>query len=397
MSKKASVLLLLLLAAALLAGIGIGHELWRPAARPIAQVRPYGGSGFGGAGTLPYGYSQPHRYGSPYGYGLPYGQGSGGSSQGSGAGPAGPANLSSLAAAVDPSLVDINVTLANQGGQASATGIVLTSSGTVLTNNHVIAGATTIKATDVGNGHTYTATVVGYDRGDDLAVVQLAGASGLKTAALGDSSNLKVGDLIVAVGNAGGVGGTPSVAGGSIVALNRQIVAGDLTGAAEKLEGLIEVDANVQPGDSGGPLVSAAGRVVGINTAASGGFSLRSGGGQGYAIPIDRAQAIAAQIEAGHSSATVHVGKTALLGVELASASSRAAVVKVLSGSPASRAGLSAGDLITGLAGKSISSPSALISALSLYHPGDRVQLSWRDTSQRQHTATVILSAGPAA
>ena len=297
---------------------------------------------------------------------------------------------------MDPSLVDINVTLANQGGQAAATGTVLTSSGEVLTNNHVVAGAVTIKATDVGNGRTYQASVVGYDRSTDLAVIQLSGASGLTTATLGDSSQLKLGDPIVAIGNAGGAGGTPSAVAGSVVALNQHIVASDLGGIPEKLEGLIQVDANVQPGDSGGPLVSEARQVVGIDTAASSGFSLRAGGGQGYAIPINRGRAIAAQIEAGHASATVHIGATAFLGVELSPTSSGAAVVGVLSGSPAAHAGLSSGAVITELQGKSVTSAAALISALGPYHPGDHVRIGWRDRSHGQHTATVTLATGPA-
>ena len=135
--------------------------------------------------------------------------------------------MTSIAARVDPALVDINVTLGYQSGQAAATGIVLNSSGLVLTNNHVVDGATAISATDVGNGRTYTATVLGYDRSHDIALIQLNGASGLTAAQLGDSSKVTVGQTVVAMGNAGGTGGTPSAAGGSMVALDQQITAGD--------------------------------------------------------------------------------------------------------------------------------------------------------------------------
>ena len=104
---------------------------------------------------------------------------------------------------------------------------MLTSSGEILTNNHVIDGATSVKVTDVGNGRTYTASVVGYDKTDDIAVLQLKNASGLTTVSLGDSSQVKSGDKVVALGNAGGKGGTPSVAAGHVTSLNQAITASD--------------------------------------------------------------------------------------------------------------------------------------------------------------------------
>ena len=376
MSKRTLTLSVLLAAGAVLVGVGIGHELWRPA----AQLQPSGGFGAPGAG------------GSPYGYG------SGGSSSGTlPGGSGGPPDVSSIAAQVDPGLVDINATVGDQGEHTTATGIVLTPSDLVLTNNHVIDGATMISAADVGNGKTYRATVVGYDRSEDIAVIQLSGASGLKTTAFGSSSEVAVGQAVVAIGNAGGVGGTPSAAGGSVVALNQQIVARDESGASsERLSGLIEVNADVQPGDSGGPLVSSAGKVIGVDTAASAGFSFYSSGGQGYAIPINQALAIAAQIENDQSSATVHIGPTAFLGVELAPATSRATIVAVLSGSPAAKAGLGSGDVITSLAGQTVDSQAALISLLDRYRPGEQLRLGWSDRSGQRHTATVQLAAGPA-
>ena len=410
MCRRTLILTVLLAGGALLVGAGIGHELWRPAVKSAAQVQPGGGSGATGAGGSSYGYgsggssngnSSPYGYGSggsSNGNGSPYAYGSGGSSSGSSSGGSGgPSNVSSIAAAVDPGLVDLNVTLGDQNEQASATGIVLTSSGLVLTNNHVIDGATTISATDVGNGKTYRATVVGYDRSADIAVIQLSGASGLKTSALGDSSKVTIGDTVVAIGNAGGVGGTPSAAGGSVVALNQQITATDEDGgSSERLGGLIEVNADVQSGDSGGPLVNSAGRVIGVDAAASAGFSFRSSGGQGYAIPINRALAIAAQIENNHSSASVHIGPTAFLGVKLSYTASRATIVGVLSGSPAARAGLGSGCVITSLAGQAVDSPTTLVSLLGRYRPKDRVRLGWSDPAGQRHAATVQLAAGPA-
>ena len=179
-------------------------------------------------------------------------------------------STSQIAARVSPGLVDVVSTLGDQNATAAGTGMVLTSTGEVLTNNHVINGATSISVTDIGNGKTYTATVVGYDKSKDIAVLQLQNASGLQTVNLGDSSTVTVGQNVVAIGNAEGKGGTPSVVTGSVTALNQSITAGDDGSSdSEQLSGLIQTNAPIQPGDSGGPLVNSAGQVVGIDTAAS--------------------------------------------------------------------------------------------------------------------------------
>jgi len=229
-----------------------------------------------------------------------------------------------IAAKVDPGLVDVVTTLGYQGGKAAGTGMVLTSTGEVLTNNHVIDGATSIKATDVGNGRTYTAKVVGYDKTHDVAVIQLQNASGLQTVTL-SSAAPQTGQKVVALGNALGKGGTPSVVSGRITGLGQSITASDEgAGDAEQLTGMIGHNAPIQPGDSGGPLVNTEGEVIGMDTAASSssssGAPSQSGqtqaATQAFAIPITRASAIADQIEAGTSSSTVHIGATAFLGIE---------------------------------------------------------------------------------
>ncbi len=229
---------------------------------------------------------------------------------------------SQIAARVNPALVDVVSTDGDEGATSAGTGIVLTSTGEVLTNNHVISGATSIKVTDVGNGRTYTASVVGYDASHDVAVIQLKNASGLTVASLGDSSTVASGDTVVALGNAEGKGGTPSVASGKVTGLNQSITASDeLSGVSEQLTGLLETNADIQPGDSGGSLVNSYGQVIGMDTAASSGYQFQSQGNQtttqAYAIPINAALAIAKQIEAGTTSATVHIGATAFLGVEI--------------------------------------------------------------------------------
>jgi S1-C subfamily serine protease len=315
-------------------------------------------------------------------------------------------NAAQIAANVDPALVDVNTQLAYQNASAAGTGMVLTSNGEVLTNNHVVEGATSISVTDVGNGQTYSATVVGTDATDDVAVIQLTGASGLKTVSLGNSSTLQAGDSVVAIGNAGGTGGTPSYSSGSVTALNQSITASDeLSSNSEQLTGLIEHSATLQPGDSGGSLVNASGQVVGMDTAASSSgnfqFSGQSGSNQNYAIPINQALSIAKQIEAGQSSSSIHIGPTAFLGVEVESTSSAggsgsgAEIEQVEPGSPAAQAGLASGDVIDSLDGQTIDSPEALSSAMETYKPGDTVQLGWLDSSGQQQSASVVLASGP--
>lgn len=315
----------------------------------------------------------------------------------------GSSSVASVAQKVDPALVDINVTFSYQSAQGAGTGIVLTSNGEILTNNHVIEGATSIEVTDVGSGRTYSANVVGYDPSSDVAVLQLSGASGLATARVGDSSALQDGEAVVAVGNAGGAGGTPSSSGGTVTGLDQSITASDqLSGTQEQLAGLIETSANIQSGDSGGALTTTAGQVIGMITAgsASNSFGLSSSG-QGYAIPINSAISIANQIENGHSSTTVHVGPTAFLGVLISTSGqadgSGATVGGVVSGGPAAQAGLSGGDTITSIGGNAVSSPSALSAVLGQASPGATIQVGWTDTNGHDHVTTVQLATGPAA
>ncbi|MDQ2788244.1 MAG: S1C family serine protease [Actinomycetota bacterium] len=311
-------------------------------------------------------------------------------------------DLPALAARVDPGLVHINTRLGQQNGGVAGTGIVLSASGEVITNNHVISGGTSIEVTDVGNGQTYSATVVGYDRGHDIAVLALRNASDLQTAAIGDSSSVAVGDATAAIGNAGGRGGTPSIVAGTVLALDQTImVTDDITGSAEQLAGVIRVAAELQPGDSGGPLVNTAGQVVGIDTAAA--TAPRSSGAEGFAIPINDAIAIGKQIDAGIASPSIHIGPTGALGIVVqtptrardGSAVSGALVTGVTPGSPGGQSGLAAGDVIVSLDGAVVDSPTTMITLLVGHYPGDLVPLTWVDPSGQQHVATVVLEVGP--
>jgi S1-C subfamily serine protease len=308
------------------------------------------------------------------------------------------ADATGIATAIDPSVVDIVTTLGLQQASAAGTGIVLTPSGEVLTNNHVINGATSISVTDVGNGQTYQADVVGYDRTRDLAVIQLQNASGLATAPIGDSSTVSVGDSVVAIGNAGGRGGTPAVVTGSVTGLDQTITASDEDGSdAQQLSGLIRVAADIQPGDSGGPLVDAKARIVGIDTAATSSYRFQSGTGEGFAIPINQAIAVAREIELGQAPATVHIGATAFLGVAVSAGRQGVIITQVVPGSPAEQAGLTRGDEIVSMDGTAVDSPTKLTSLLTPHHPGDRVRVSALDQTGQPTTVTVTLAAGPAA
>ena len=297
-------------------------------------------------------------------------------------------------------VVVVNTNLGYANSAAAGTGIVLSSSGEVLTNNHVIRGATTVRVTDVSAGRTYAASVVGYDVVRDIAVLKLANAHGLRTASVGSSGGVEIGDRVTAVGNAGGTG-TLTIASGRLTALHQAITVSDDQGGSNRLTDLIQTSAHLQPGDSGGPLLSSRGRVIGVDAAASGVARFQSSGGEGFAIPIDTAVAIARQIEAGHRSSTVHIGPTAFLGVALGQSGyygqdvSGAVVDQVVPGSPADRAGVVAGDVITSLGGHPVSSRASLQRVLFQVSPGTPLRLTWIDQSGYANSATVRPASGP--
>jgi S1-C subfamily serine protease len=290
-------------------------------------------------------------------------------------------------------VVLINTNLGLQGGAAAGTGMVLTSSGEVLTNNHVIRGATSIRVVIPGTKHAYTAKVVGYDVADDVAILEAAGASHLKTVSTAASARLRVGQAVRAVGNANGNGRLVS-ARGSITGLRRSITVSDDSGGAESLAGLIETNAALQPGDSGGPLLNASGKVIGMDTAASTGFV--STAADSYAIPIEKALSVAKQIVAGHATARVHIGATAFLGIQVQGGGANGLVIAgVVPGGPAESAGLQAGDVITSIDGRAITSPRSLTSYLLTKKPGATVTIGYVDLNGQSLTASLALASGP--
>ena len=398
--------------AVLAAGAGAGVAVALNHTAHASSSSAIGGTGSSGSGSS--GSTNPFS-GSGY---PPFGSGSGNGSFGSGSSGSGSTgggtnsgtgslNASALAKKVDPGIVDVTSTLKYSSATAEGTGMVLTSDGLILTNNHVIDESTSVTATLVESGKTYPAKVVGYDATNDVAVLQLVGASGLTPVTLADSSKVKVGQAVLALGNAGGQGGLPSTAQGTIQALNQSIEASDSgAGTTEKLHGMIETNSPIEQGDSGGPLVNASGAVIGMDTAAnSSGFTANAAATTGFAIPINSAMSIANTIRSGTATKTVHIGLSGFIGISNStscpttgstgsgsSTASGAPICNVLSGTPAAAAGLAVGDTITSVNGQTISSFNALTTIMAPTHPGTKLSVVYVDQSGTQHTTTVTLT-----
>ena len=338
---------------------------------------------------------------------------------------------------LEPSIVDVTSTLRYDDETASGTGFIIDGeAGLVLTNNHVIRDATSVTARLTSTGRTYPARIVGADVGADIAVLQLQGARGLVTAPVGDSASLRLGSPVLAIGNQAGQGGPPTIAPGIINSLNRTIQANDgNSGFTETLHSMLQTSAQIEPGDSGGPLADAAGAVVGVDTAAgTGGVTV------GYAIPIDGAMAIARQIAADRAEPGITLGVGGFLGVVMPSTSTQSPLAQaqgehglapaggsqsaqggclntessaavpaavaparsgalvdgVLCGTGAAAAGITAGDVITEVAGHPVSSPDALTVIVTAYRPGTLVPVTWVSTAGTTKTSMVSLDVAPA-
>ena len=232
--------------------------------------------------------------------------------------------------------------------------------------------------------------MAGYSVSRDIAVLQLAHASGLRTVKRGGAIPLHVGMQVIARGNAQGRGGPPKTARGRIIALHQQIFAEDETGDSETLNNVIATNAPVVPGYSGGPLENSQNRVLGIVTAGS-----TSGVHRGFAIPLKQALQIVRRIESGKSSSIVHVGPTAFLGVVVEDAPGGAKITSLLPGKPADEAGLAKGDVITSLDGATISSSADVRQTVLTLVPGKAVPIGWKDTNGIAHTGTITPISGP--
>jgi len=358
-----------------------------------------------------------------------------------------PLNPAAVVKKVDPGLVDIVSTLKYKNETAEGTGMIISSSGLVLTNNHVIDGSTAIQVKLVAphNGtspSSYAAQVIGYDATDDVALLKLQGASGLPTVIFGNSSQVTLGTPVLALGNAEGRGGAKP-APGIINALNRSIQASDQgSNSTEHLNHMLQTNARIQEGDSGGALANNAGQVIGMITAANtpnSGQVAPSGGTLGFAIPINSALAVAKQIVSGRPTATVYIGLPGFLGVEVAASSSPspqqqaadeaqdgggaagrtgsscqttntptgvpsrvapvaagALVLGVLCDTAATSAGMVPGDVITSVDGQPITTPDSLTGVTAKYHPGQVVSVLWVSLDGVEHTTRMQLGPGPA-
>jgi S1-C subfamily serine protease len=350
---------------------------------------------------------------------------------------------------VAPGLVIINTTLQYNGEQAAATGMVITSSGLVLTNNHVIEDSTAITA-QTATGHKYQAKVVGYDVTGDIALIQLEGASGLRTVPLGNSSSVTTGASVVAMGNAEGQSAIVPVTG-QVTAVNQTITAGDQGGSVteETLHNMIETNADIVSGDSGGPLADTAGDVIGMDTAGNdGGFAVQQSA-TGYSIPINNALAVVQQIRSGQASSTVTIGYPPFMGVyigqgsnsdpqaqaeqqnggfggnsfggqggngngngngsqgcytsdrylatptSIANVSSGTLILGTICGGPAAAAGMTAGSVITAVNGQAVGSPESLTGAVSKFRPGSVISITWVSPSGQRTTSSLKLTQGP--
>jgi len=337
-----------------------------------------------------------------------------------------------VAARVRPGVVIIDTTLRYDSERAAGTGMVINSGGLVLTNNHVIEDSTSITATVPATGRTYQATVLGYDKTGDIALIRLQDASGLATVPIGNSSSVKAGAAVVALGNAGGQNSITAAAG-QVTALNQTITASDEAGStnSETLHGMIQVNADIVAGDSGGPL-SGPGGVVGMDTAGNdAGYQQQA---VGFAIPVNTALAVARQIAAGQASSVVAIGYPPFLGIfvgtgsdsspqdqaqqaqqsgsggsqgcsasnagliapsSIAPVSSGVLVDGTICGSPAAQAGLTGGSVITAINGQSVGSPDHLGVVLAQFRPGDMISVTWVSPAGQRTTSSIRLTAGP--
>ena len=306
-----------------------------------------------------------------------------------------------LAARTLPVVVTIDATAGWTG--ITGTGIVLTPDGTVLTNHHVVSGATDISAVSGATGLIYDAEVLGYDRERDLAVLQLGTAGDLPVATLAEDLP-PVGAPVTAFGNSEG-GGVVVATPGTIVEFDRNVVVRDSTdGSRHRLTGMIRTDAPIRPGDSGGPLVDDYGTVVGINTAGAvqrNTDTTPETSPEAYAVPITEALAVVDQVRSGVSDGSVHVGPTPRLGASVTTvrADGRevgAEVLWVSYGSPAYRAGLDVGDVVVSFAGEPVPSTSGLEELLLRRRPGDVVTIEWTTEDGGKRSAEIVLESGPA-
>jgi S1-C subfamily serine protease len=346
-----------------------------------------------------------------------------------------PLSEAAIRARIEPSVVDVTATLTYDDETAAGTGFVIDSrAGIILTNNHVVRDSTSVAVTVTATGQTYPAVIVGVDVAADIAVLQVRPVAGLIGAPLGDSATVAAGTPVISFGNQAGAGGLPAVAPGVISGTGRTIQANDgAAGFSETLRDMLATTARIEPGDSGGPLASAAGTVIGVDTAAGTG-----GTDTGYAIPINAALTAEREITARQPGPGIRLGVDGFLGIVVGAGTARspvaqqetergtrmnsadspscvsteeevtapatiapapagALVIGVLCGTGAATTGIAAGDVITAADGAQVDSPDALTSLVSGSRPGTVIAITWVSTTGAARTARVRLVTAPAA
>ncbi|MBA2610316.1 MAG: trypsin-like peptidase domain-containing protein [Actinobacteria bacterium] len=301
-------------------------------------------------------------------------------------------NVAGVVDAVGPSVVSIRAAITRPGpfggsGEAAGTGVIISSDGEIMTNAHVIDGASSVKVTLAGESQARTATVVGEDADNDLALLKIADVSGLPAARLGKSADVKVGDDVVAIGNALALRGGPTVTRGIVSALDRTLDTGEST-----MTGLIQTDASISSGNSGGPLVDATGKVIGINSAVAASGQGSSAENIGFAIAIDNAVPILDRLR--NHTAAAAAGYLGVRSSDPADGSRGALIASVDAGSAAAKAGIKPGDLITAVDGKAVDGAAALGAAVKAHTPGTPVRITFIRNNQTR-TVTADLSTRP--
>lgn len=316
--------------------------------------------------------------------------------------PGAPLDTAAVVGAVEPGLVQITTLVDFQGVIGNGAGIVLTPDGQVLTNHHVVQGANSIRVSNPTTGQHFDADVLGFDRDDDIALLQLRGAFGLPVAPLGDSNTVAVGEPVVTIGNANGTGNPFTHEQGEVTGLNRQIDAEDeMTGASHSLGGLIQSSTNLRSGDSGGALVNGAGQVIGMNAAATYNFRMdgaSSPGGEGFAIPINEAIGIANQIRSGLATPEVHIGPSAMLGIGIDADNKPRdglPIRSILRGGPAEQAGMRPGDILTVIDGTPVNTANTLTALMDQRYPGNIIDVTWVNPAGQIFNAKITLVPGP--
>ena len=296
----------------------------------------------------------------------------------------GKTDVARAAAAIAPSIVTIDSLSGT--GESIGTGIIVSSDGEIITNNHVVEGTTSVRVRLNRTTSPITAKVLATDAGNDMALIKLENAKGLTAATFANPASIAVGDPVVAVGYALALDGGPSVTAGIVSALNRTLT--DSNGA---LNGLIQTDAAISSGNSGGPLINLNGQVIGINTAVANGDSNTAANNIGFAIGVAEVQRVAAILRADAGGAVREQGYLGISLTDRKDGGAGAVVAEVQAASPADKAGLKVNDIVLQINGQAITGQGALIAVVRDSTPGDVIKITVeRDGASKTFTATLV-------